>query len=119
MPSEYIPLFVFAIVVAAVPAVGFGLARRAGRNAAEAEEQSGAASESLALEETERRSNTFQTYLAGALFLLCDAAIVFLILWAVRMGDLGAFGIAAIAGFLGVLACGYIWLYRHRALERL
>jgi NADH:ubiquinone oxidoreductase subunit 3 (subunit A) len=37
----------------------------------------------------------------------------------VRMGDLGAFGIAAIAGFLGVLACGYIWLYRHRALERL
>ncbi|GEM_PF-4078907 len=119
MPSDYIPLFVFALLVAGIPAVGFGMARRAGRHAKASGDETGGAGEPLALEETERRSNTFQIYLAGALFVICDTAIVFLILWAVRMSELGAFGLAAIAGFLGVFACVYIWLYRHRALERL
>jgi NADH-quinone oxidoreductase subunit A len=119
MPGEYIPIFIFAIVVAAVPALGFGLARRAGRNAAGFTEQPNAPGEPLPLEETERRSNASQIFLVGALFVICDAAIIFLMLWAERMNELGLFGLTAITGFLGALACGYIWLYKRRALERL
>lgn len=119
MPGEYIPIFLFAVVVAAVPAVGFGMARRASRGAAPSVQPLKADGEPLAFEETERRNNSSQIYLVGALFVICDAAIVFLVLWAVRFSDLGAFGLAGIAGLAGALACGYIWLYRNRALERL
>ncbi|MDE3171383.1 MAG: NADH-quinone oxidoreductase subunit A [Acidobacteriota bacterium] len=119
MPGQYIPIFVFAILVAAIPAIAFGLARRAGRDSAASLEAANAAGEPLSLEETERRSNNSQIFLAGALFLLCEAVMVFVFLWAARMSELGLFGLAAIAGFAAVLACGYIWLYKHRALGRL
>ncbi|MGA9883203.1 MAG: NADH-quinone oxidoreductase subunit A [Candidatus Acidiferrales bacterium] len=119
MPAEYIPLLIFAAIVAAVPAIGFGLARRAGRSEPFLSGESNTAREPLAFEETERRSNSSLIFLIGALFVICDAAIIFLIPWAVRIGELGAFGLIAIAGFFGALACGYVWLYRNRALERL
>jgi NADH-quinone oxidoreductase subunit A len=120
MPTGYIPIFIFAAIVAAVPAAAFGLARRAGRDhSAAAAEGTSQAGEPLAFEETERRSNSSQIFLVGVLFVLCDIVIVFLIPWAVRTAALGLFGLAAIVGFLGVLACAYIWLYRNRALERL
>lgn len=119
MPGAYIPIFIFAVIVAAVPVAGFALARRAGRNGAAAAERTNAATDAVPFEETERRRNTSQIFLAGTLFVLCDTALVFLILWAVRMEALGFFGLIAAAGFLGALGCGYIWLYKHRALERL
>jgi NADH:ubiquinone oxidoreductase subunit 3 (subunit A) len=119
MPSEYISIFVFALIVAAVPAVGFGLARRAGRVDPTFAEKANPIGEPLEFEEIERRSNSSQIFLVGVLFVVCDAALIFMIPWAVRIGELGAFGLAAIAGFLGALACGYVWLYRNRALDRL
>lgn len=119
MPTEYVPIFVFAVIVAAVPAAALGWARRASRADSASAPQDAQPSEPLAFEETERRSNSSQIFLVGALFVICDVAIVFLIPWAVRMTALGLFGLAAIVGFLGALACGYIWLYRNRALERL
>ncbi len=119
MPIEYIPIFIFAVVVAAVPAVGFGLARRAGRVEPAGTAKPNPAGEPLAFEEIERRRNSSQIFLVGVLFVVCDAALIFMIPWAVRIGELGAFGLAAITGFLGALACGYVWLYRNRALERL
>ncbi len=122
MPTQYIPIFIFAMIVGAVPAVAFGLARRAARpdrtQSASAPPAAGW-QEPLALEETERRSNYSQILLVGALFVICAVAIVFLIPWAVRMSELGLFGLTALVGFLGVLGCGYVWLYRNRALERL
>jgi NADH:ubiquinone oxidoreductase subunit 3 (subunit A) len=119
MPTEYIAIFVFAVIVAAVPALAFGLARRARRVDPTSASQSADAGEPLAFEETERRSNSSRIFLVGALFMICDIVVVFLIPWAVRMTALGAFGLAAGVVFLGVLACGYIWLYRNRSLERL
>lgn len=119
MLGEYIPIFLFAIVVAAVPAIGFGMARRAGRANGSSAQPLNSADEPLAFEENERRNNCAQIYLVGALFVICDVAIIFLVPWAVRLSDLGVFGLAAIAGTAGCLACGYIWLYRKRALERL
>ena len=118
MPGEYIPIFVFAVIVAAVPAAAFTWARRAGRNASAAARENLAA-EPPDLEETERRQNTSQIFLVGALFVLCDVLIIFMLPWAARIGELGAFGLVAIVGFLVVVACGYVWLYRNRAFERL
>jgi NADH-quinone oxidoreductase subunit A len=119
MPTGYIPIFIFAVTVVALPAVAFGLARRAGRVDSTSASRPAPQGEALAFEEAERRSNSSGIFLVGALFVLCDIVIVFLIPWAVRMPQLGLFGLAAIIGFLAVLACGYVWLYRNRALERL
>jgi len=119
MPADYIPLFVFALIVAAVPAAGFALARRASRNASPASAPANPASEPLAFEETERRQNCTQIFLVGVLFVVCDALIVFMLPWAARIGEMGAYGLLGIGGFLASAACGYVWLYRNRALERL
>jgi len=119
MPAEYIPILIFAAIVAAVPAVAFGFARRARRAASISAERAGGAEQPLAFEETERRSNSSQIFLVGVLFVICDIVMVFLIPWAVRMTALGSFGLIAGVAFLGVLACGYVWLYKNRALERL
>ncbi len=118
MPIEYIPIFIFAAVVALVPVVAFALARRAGRANRPSDAES-TEPRPLAFEETERRGNSSQIFLAAALFVICDAGVVLLALWAVRVGDLGLFGLIAVAAFSCVLACGYVWLYRNRVLERL
>lgn len=119
MPGNYIPIFIFAVIVAAAPAAGFAWARRAGRGADGGSPAQSTVAERPSLEETERRSNASQIFLVGALFAVCDVAILFLFAWAARMSVLGAFGLAAIGGFLGILGCGYIWVYRNRPLERL
>lgn len=119
MPGNYIPIFIFAVVVAAVPAAGFALARHAGRNGSASSTPSSPASEPLSFEETERRQNSSQIFLVGALFVVCDALIIFMLPWAVRIGAMGAYGLLAIGGFLAAVACGYVWLDRNRALERL
>lgn len=119
MPAEYIPIFIFAAIVAAIPALAFGLVRRARRSASISAENVRDAEQPLAFEEAERRSNASQIFLVGALFVICDIAIVFLIPWAVRMTALGLFGLIAGLAFVGILACGYVWLYKNRALERL
>jgi NADH-quinone oxidoreductase subunit A len=119
MPSVYIPILIFAILAAIIPSIAFALARRASRNTPSDDAQEDRESGAVALEETERRRNSSQIYLVGVLFVVCDVSIIFLIPWAVQINELGAYGLVAIAGFLGVLGCGYVWLYKRRALERL
>jgi len=124
MSGDYIPIFVFALVVAAVPAAGFAWARRASRKGSAAgvpaiPSAANPATEPLAFEETERRENSSQIFLVGALFVVCDTLIIFMLPWAVRIGAMGAYGLLAIGGFLAAVACGYVWLYANRALERL
>jgi NADH-quinone oxidoreductase subunit A len=119
MPADYIPLFIFALIVAAVPAAGFAWARRASRQGSATASPASRAGEPLSFEETERRQNSTQIFLVGALFVVCDTLIIFMLPWAARIGEMGAYGLLAIGGFLAVVACGYVWLYRNRALERL
>jgi NADH-quinone oxidoreductase subunit A len=119
MPGEYIPILIFAMLAAVIPSTAFALASRASRNSATDDAPGERGSEAVALEETERRRNSSQIYLVGVLFIVCDVSIVFLIPWAAQINEIGAYGLVAIAGFLGVLACGYVWLYKRRALERL
>lgn len=96
MRTEYIPLFVFGLIVAAAPAVAFALARRVGPVDANSAHHVSNPGEPLAFEETERRSNSSQIYLVGALFVICDILMIFLVPWAVRMTALGLFGLAQV-----------------------
>lgn len=56
-------------------------------------------------------------YLFAILFLMFDVETVFLFPWAVRVRDLGAYGLLSIAVFFGILVLGLVYAWRKGALE--
>ena len=56
-------------------------------------------------------------YLVAILFIIFDLEIAFLFPWAVVLEDIGLFGFAAMAIFLGVLVIGFIYEWKKGALE--
>ena len=56
-------------------------------------------------------------YLVAILFIIFDLEIAFLFPWAVVLDQIGAFGILAMALFLGVLVIGFIYEWKKGALE--
>jgi NADH-quinone oxidoreductase subunit A len=56
-------------------------------------------------------------YLVAMLFILFDVEIVFVYPWAVLVRELGARGLGEMFTFLAVLAVGYLYLVKRRALE--
>jgi NADH-quinone oxidoreductase subunit A len=56
-------------------------------------------------------------YLVAMLFLIFDLEVVFLYPWAIYFRQLGLFGLVQMAIFLGILAIGYIYVWKKGALE--
>ena len=56
-------------------------------------------------------------YLFAILFLMFDVETVFLYPWAVRVHELGASGLTAIAVFFGIIVLGLVYAWRKGALE--
>ncbi len=122
MPSEYIPVFIFAIVVGSTPiAVFLLLRRRRKRNddslSAEIGEKPDdfeAAPDWSGLDSPGLDSKRIQT--ATVLFVIFDSAIIFLLVWAIDFNHLGAYGLLTIVIFLGILSGGYVWVWQQGLL---
>ena len=56
-------------------------------------------------------------YLVAILFIIFDLEIAFLFPWAVSLDQIGGFGFAAMALFLGVLVVGFVYEWKRGALE--
>jgi len=56
-------------------------------------------------------------YLVAILFIVFDLEIAFLFPWAVALAKIGAFGLLAMAIFLGILVVGFIYEWKKGALE--
>ena len=56
-------------------------------------------------------------YLIAMCFLVFDVEIVFLFPWAVLFQKMAWSGFGAMLGFLGILAFGWLYLYKRGALE--
>jgi NADH-quinone oxidoreductase subunit A len=56
-------------------------------------------------------------YLVAMLFIVFDIEIVFLYPLAVNLDLLGGFGFAELSVFVGILALGYVYVWRKGALE--
>lgn len=56
-------------------------------------------------------------YLVAILFIIFDLEIAFLFPWAIVLDEIGTFGLAAMAIFLGVLVIGFIFEWKKGALE--
>ena len=56
-------------------------------------------------------------YLVAMLFIIFDVEIVFVYPWAVLVRELGALGVGEMFTLLAILALGYVYLLKRRALE--
>jgi NADH-quinone oxidoreductase subunit A len=56
-------------------------------------------------------------YIIAILFVVFDVETIFLFPWAVQFKLLGAFGLAEMLVFLGILVLGFAWVWKKGALE--
>ena len=66
---------------------------------------------------TARERFTIKFYLVAVLFILFDIEAVFLYPWAVAMRQLGLYGLIEMILFIVILAVGYLYVLKKRALE--
>ena len=64
-----------------------------------------------------RERQSIQFYLVAMIFLLFDIEVAFLYPWAVAIRDLGWAGFVQIVTFFGILAVGYIYVWRKGVLD--
>ncbi len=56
-------------------------------------------------------------YLIAILFIIFDLEIAFVIPWAIVFDELGAFGLAEMGIFIGLLVLGFVYVWKKGALE--
>ena len=117
MPRHYIPIFLFALLAAAFPAVTlliFKLIRPTSPNVGAKLKpyECGVPPEGDA-----RGRYSVRFYIVAILFVVFDVETIFLFPWAVKFGALGLYGLVSMFVFLGILIVGYVWLYKKGALE--
>jgi NADH-quinone oxidoreductase subunit A len=64
-----------------------------------------------------RQRYTVRFYIVAILFVLFDVETVFLFPWAVQYKLLGMFGFVEMIVFLAILVVGYVWIWKKGALE--
>lgn len=117
MPEHYIPIFIFAALAAAFPAVTliiFKFIRPENPNV-------GAKLKpyecGIPPEGDARGRYSVRFYIIAILFVVFDVETIFLFPWAVKYAALGLYGLVTMFVFLGILIAGYVWLYKKGALE--
>jgi NADH-quinone oxidoreductase subunit A len=116
MPSGYLPIFIFLVIAIAFPIVTLAAARLV-RPAAPSRTKLEAYECGIQAASDSRGRYTVRFYIVAILFVIFDVEAVFLFPWAVRYNQLGWFGVAEAAVFLGILVVGYVWAWKKGALE--
>jgi NADH-quinone oxidoreductase subunit A len=122
MPTAYIPVLIFALLVVSFPVVTllvFKLIRPESRGgpAKFLPYESGIPAESDA---PGRYSTRF--YVVAMLFVIFNVEMVFLFPWTILYrswlaAHAGGYALIAVFVFVGILLVGYIWLYKKGALD--
>ncbi len=116
MPEGYVPLFIFALL-----AIGFVLAllflAKLLRPSSPFRTKLEAYECGIRAASDARGRYAVRYYIIAILFVIFDVETIFLFPWAVRYNQLGWFGVAEVAVFLGILIIGYVWAYKKGALE--
>lgn len=122
MPRAYLPVLIYAALVAAFPAVTLILAKLIRPDST----SSGAKLEpyecGVAPEGHSRGRYSVRFYIIAMLFVVFDVETMFLIPWAILYrgwvaAHMGLFALVSMFVFLGILLIGYVWLYKKGALE--
>ena len=116
MPEGYLPIFIFmavAILFPVVTLVALKLVRPSRPSITKLE----AYECGIQTASDSRGRYTVRFYIIAIVFVIFDVETIFLFPWAVRYKQLGWFGVAEVAVFLGILIVGYVWAYKKGALE--
>jgi NADH-quinone oxidoreductase subunit A len=112
MPAQYIAIFLFAAVAIGVPFLCLYLFKRSKPD--EPAPESPAARDSgdamPSMEAVTRPLYAVRVFVAAAMFLIVEAAIALLALWAVKYTALGLYGLVAAFVFLSFIVAGYFWV---------
>ncbi len=116
MTAGYVPILVHGVLVGVIACALLGLHMLVGGRRPTLEK-------SLPYESgvwpigSARERIPIRYYLVAMLFIIFDVEIVFLYPWAVLVRELGAPGVGEMFTFLAILALGYVYLLKRRALE--
>ena len=116
MPPGYVPIFLFLVLAILFPVVAL-VAAKLVRPSAPSRVKLEAYECGIQAASSSRGRYTVRFYIIAILFVIFDVEAVFLFPWAVRYKQLGWFGVAEVAVFLGILIVGYVWAYKKGALE--
>jgi NADH-quinone oxidoreductase subunit A len=124
MPTEYIPILIFAALAAAFPAVTLVVFRLIRPTPVAVGAKLKPYECGVEAEGDTRGRYSVRFYIVAILFVIFDVETTFLFPWAVLFStrDEGfrlqpVFALASMFVFLGILIVGYVWLYRKGALE--
>lgn len=116
MPQNYVPIFIFAAVVAILIPVTLMVAKLV-------RPQNPGRIKLMPYEcgvdpiGDSRQRYTVRFYIVAILFVIFDVETVFLFPWAVQYKLLGMFGFVEMMVFLAILVVGYVWIWKKGALE--
>jgi NADH-quinone oxidoreductase subunit A len=124
MPTQYIPIFIFAALAAAFPALSLILFKFIRPTPVATGAKLKPYECGVDPEGDTRGRYSVRFYIVAILFVIFDVETTFLFPWAVlfstrepgfRLPEI--YALASMFVFLGILIIGYVWLYRKGALE--
>ena len=120
MLANYLPILIFLTVATLLAgvllALGTLFGRLAVRSRGDAEKLTPYECGFDAFEDSRAKFDV-RYYLVAILFIVFDLEIAFLFPWAVSLSRIGAYGLVAMAIFLGILVIGFIYEWKKGALE--
>jgi NADH-quinone oxidoreductase subunit A len=124
MPTAYIPIFIFALLAAAFPAVTLVAMRFVRPDSTTVGAKLRPYECGVDAEGDTRGRYSVRFYIVAILFVIFDVETVFLYPWAVLFSTKVAgfqlspvFALSSMFVFLGILIIGYVWLYQKGVLE--
>jgi NADH-quinone oxidoreductase subunit A len=117
MPTQYIPIFIFAFLAAAFPAVTLVIFKFIRPDMRPIGAKLKPYECGVPAEGDARGRYSVRFYIVAILFVIFDVETIFLFPWAVTYGVMGLYGLVSMFVFLGILIIGYVWLYKKGALD--
>jgi NADH-quinone oxidoreductase subunit A len=122
MPSEYLPVLLYAALVIAFPAVTLLAAKLIRPTSTSLGAKLKPYECGIPPEGNARHRYSVRFYIIAMLFVIFDVETMFLIPWAILYkgwvaAHMGVFALASMLVFIGILLVGYLWLYKKGALE--
>jgi NADH-quinone oxidoreductase subunit A len=116
MLGNYLPILIFMCITLVMGSVFIILGKLLGPSRPDAEKNSPYECGFEAFEDSRMKFDV-RYYLVAILFIIFDLEIAFMFPWAIVLDQIGAFGLVAMAVFLGLLTIGFIFEWKKGALE--
>ena len=116
MLSNYLPVLIFVLITLAIAVIVIVLGYVLGTRRPDSEKLSPYECGFESFEDARMKFDV-RYYLVAILFIIFDLEIAFLFPWAIVLDQIGLFGFASMAVFLGILVIGFIYVWKKGALE--